>query len=325
MTDAISSNNSKPEFYGDFTALSALKHDARADNPQALRKAAQQFESLFTEMMLKSMRAANFGDSLTGSDEVDFYQSMFDQQLSLQMAKGRGTGLADMLVQQLARSGLASTSVADAEADADADADASVTVPVLAPTAASQSLREQGLPAPASRVVPLSSTVTPDISQVPTTPNDFVRCLWPHAQSAAKKLGVDPTMLVAQAALETGWGKHVPDNADGSSSLNLFGIKANKSWDGDSVTARTLEYEQGSPIQKAERFKSYASMADCFADYAQLIGGKARYQGVLNAGHDAHQFAQSLQRGGYATDPAYANKLQSVARSVNALMRGAGG
>jgi flagellar protein FlgJ len=279
MTDA----SSKAGFYGDFTALSALKREARAENPQALRQAAQQFESLFTEMMLKSMRAASFGDSLTSSDEVEFYQGMFDQQLSTQLAKGKGMGLADMLVQQLTRAGLASKAASDE----------------------------------VNRDVGLKPDLPPNLQAA--TPEEFVRCVLPHAQAAAKQLGVDPAMLVAQAALETGWGKHIPSNADGSSSLNLFGIKASAAWQGESTTASTLEYVQGAALPQSARFKSYSSMADCFADYAQLLGS-ARYQGVINAGGNASQFAHSLQRGGYATDPAYSDKLQATARSVSTLL-----
>lgn len=293
MSDATTS----AKFYGDFSALSALKREARAENPQALRQAAQQFESLFTEMMLKSMRAASFGDELTGSNEVEFYQGMFDQQLSAQLSKGKGMGLADMLVQQLVRSGLEAPSTA-AAASGYAVGRTSVRLD-----------QDVGL--------------RPDLQAA--TPAEFVSCIWPHAQKAAQALGVDPATLVAHAALETGWGKHVPSNADGSSSFNLFGIKASSDWRGNSAAASTLEYEQDMPVQQVAQFKSYTSLTDCFADYAQLLGSKARYQGAVNSGSNASQFAQSLQRGGYATDPGYSDKLQSVARSVNSLLGKAGG
>lgn len=292
-------------FYGDFTALSALKRDARADQPQALRKAAQQFESLFTEMMLKSMRSASFGDALTGSQEVDFYQGMFDQQLSLQLSKGKGMGLADMLVQQLARTGL-DTQTAQPTA--------------VATTAPVQTATHQAAVVQSTPVVSSASVSTPSSLLSAETPSEFVRCVWPHAQQAAQRLGVDPAMLVAHAALETGWGKHVPTNQDGSSSLNLFGIKAGRSWQGEHAANSTLEYVNGQPVEQLANFKSYSSMADCFADYAQVLGQQPRYQGLLNAGNNANQFASGLQRGGYATDPHYSDKLQSVMRSVTSLI-----
>ncbi len=313
----MTSPTSSTGFYGDFNALSVLKKDARTNNPQALRQAAQQFESLFTEMMLKSMRAAHFGDSLTSSDEVEFYQGMFDQQLSLQMSKGKGMGLADMLVQQLARSGLAAKSDDPAAVQPKAipvtnqDDKSEVRVPAIQPDKSSSA---------SSSKEPVSSTSM--LSSA--SPEDFVRCVWPHAQSAAQRLGVDPAMLVAHAALETGWGKHVPSNEDGSSSLNLFGIKASGAWQGNSATNATLEYVEGKPVQQMASFKSYSSMSDCFADYARMLGNDPRYQGVRNAGSNGTQFAHTLQSGGYATDPAYSDKLQSVMRSVSSLLGRAG-
>jgi flagellar protein FlgJ len=147
--------------------------------------------------------------------------------------------------------------------------------------------------------------------------------LLPHAQVAAQQLGVDAATLVAHAALETGWGKHMPSNADGSSSFNMFGIKAAAGWQGQSVGATTLEYEQGVAVKRVERFKSYDSPADCFGDYAKLLSGAERYTTARNSGNNANQFAQSLQQGGYATDPNYANKLRAVAGAVRAIQIGA--
>jgi flagellar protein FlgJ len=144
----------------------------------------------------------------------------------------------------------------------------------------------------------------------------------PHAQDAAQQLGVDPATLVAHAALETGWGKHMPINADGSTSFNLFGIKATHAWQGQSAGATTVEYERGVAVKRTAQFKSYDSPADCFGDYAKLLGGSSRYAAARNSGDNAHQFAQSLQQGGYATDPLYANKLRAIAGVVRTLQVG---
>ncbi|MGC3979875.1 MAG: flagellar assembly peptidoglycan hydrolase FlgJ [Steroidobacteraceae bacterium] len=329
-------------FYGDFGSLAALKRDAKTESPQALRAAAQQFESLFTNMMLKSMRSASFGDSLTGGNDVEFYQGMYDQQLAVQLSKGKGMGLADMLVQQLSRTGLASgattaattsstTTTTDVAAvndpahrqallnvvrsmidqGSDADSDSSSSFDSLA------ALAQLNSSMPSIKSDSASSAATQNWP--PASPADFVQQLMPQAQEAAKQLGVDPSMLVAHAALETGWGKHVPCAADGSSSFNLFGIKTSSEWQGKHLDATTLEYEQGVAVNKVERFKAYDSPADCFADYAQLVGGARRYSGARNAGSDSLQFAQGLQQGGYATDPQYANKLHAVAGAVQAL------
>lgn len=338
-------------FYADFGSLAALKRDARTDSPQALRAAAQQFESLFTNMMLKSMRAASFGDALTGSSDVEFYQGMFDQQLAVQMSKGRGMGLADMLVQQLTRSGLAGSAGAQAATTLQSSATAAASIATQASGTTTGSDRQALLNAVRavldaqagaasgdsdsleSFALPdsLQAQSMPDFSTAtnvdaasaqqwpPTSPADFVRQMLPQAQAAASKLGVDATTLVAHAALETGWGKHVPCAADGSSSFNLFGIKAGSDWQGGKLDASTLEFEQGAFVRKVERFKAYDSPADCFEDYAQLLGNARRYATARNAGSDSLQFAQGLQRGGYATDPDYASKLHAVANAVQSL------
>lgn len=270
----------------DFSALAALKNDAKAQDPSALKEAAKQFESLFTQMLLKSMRDANrsFGeDSLFGSSQGDFYQDMFDDQISLQLSKGKGLGLADMLVQQLTRAGMVQSS-----------------------DAASQT----------------PATETPsnaDHQPLAKSKDDFVRMMWPHAQRAGHALGVDPSALVAQAALESGWGRAVPSQASGSSSFNLFGIKAGANWNGATAHVPTLEFEAGVPVRRVERFRAYTSPAESFNDYARLIAGNPRYENARGAGGDVATFASALQEGGYATDPNYAQKVVAVADEVRAL------
>lgn len=318
-------------FYADFGSLAALKRDAKVDSQKALRAAAQQFESLFTDMMLKSMRAASFGDAMTGSDEVEMYQGMFDQQLSMQLAKGKGLGLADMLVQQLTRSGLVPQA---GNVDAAVQTEASVPVGrVSHPTENMSGNAEADKPDLQTTDAITATTPQLDVADVsssaataagaanwpPASPAEFVQTLLPHAEVAAKALGVDPATLVAHAALETGWGKHVPCNADGSSSFNLFGIKATPAWQGHSIGAATVEFEQGVAVKRVERFKAYDSPADCFGDYAKLLGGAERYAGARNSGSNAAQFAHSLQQGGYATDPHYASKLRTVAGAVRTI------
>jgi flagellar protein FlgJ len=307
---------SNANFYADFGSLSALKRDAKADSQKALRAVAQQFESLFTDMMLKSMRQASIGDSMTGSDAVDMYQGMFDQQLSLQMSKGRGIGLADMLVQQLSRTGVApGASATGATKPTPSDTVAPVTGAITQPGATVSSDTGASTSNPANAI----STDETQLDWPPATPEEFVQRLLPHAQAAAQQLAVDPATLVAHAALETGWGKHMPTNADGSTSFNLFGIKATQSWQGQSAGATTLEYEQGVAVRRVAQFRSYDSPADCFSDYAKLLAGSSRYSATHNSGDNAHQFAQSLQQGGYATDPLYASKLRAVAGVVRAI------
>lgn len=143
----------------------------------------------------------------------------------------------------------------------------------------------------------------------------------PHAERAARAIGVDPHALLAQAALETGWGKSVPNTAAGTSSCNLFGIKAGSSWSGATVNIPTLEFEQGVAVRKVERFRSYDSPAASFEDYARLIASNDRYENARGAGADIATFATALQEGGYATDPQYARKLVAVAEQLRAIDR----
>lgn len=267
------------KFFADFQGIASLKNDAKAQAPTALKEAARQFESLFTQMLLKSMREANksFGeDSLFGSDQADMYQDMFDDQIAMQMSKGKGLGLADMLVRQL-QGGVSGA-------------------------------------APASETQGTGQTPGP----IAASKEEFLRKLRPHAEQAAREIGVDPDALLAQAALETGWGRSVPGNAQGDSSFNLFGIKAGSQWSGATVNVPTLEFESGIPVRKVERFRAYDSPADSFRDYAALIRDSARYANARGAGDNVEAFATALQQGGYATDPHYAQKIAAVASEVRA-------
>jgi len=290
----MSIQTDKAGFYGDFSALAELKKEARAQSPDALRKAAQEFESLFTNMMLKSMRAASFGDALTGSSDMDFYQSMYDQQLATQLSKGKGMGLADMLVEQLTRSQPTSTGV--------------TATPGASSTGTSS--------APAATAV--APTNTSSTANAPTAQAKFVAEMLPHAEQAARKLGVSPELLVAHAALETGWGQHVPRNAGGDSSNNYFGIKANGAWRGSSVMNMTLEYQDGMSSTQQAAFRSYSSPRDTFADYSRVLA-QPRYAALHGAGSNGERFANALQAGGYATDPHYADKLRRVIASVREM------
>ena len=273
-------------FFADFQGIAALKNDAKAQAPTALKEAARQFESLFTQMLLKSMREANksFGeDSLFGSDQADMYQDMFDDQIAMQLSKGKGLGLADMLVKQLQQG---------------VSPGAESPHPTLPPAA--------------------GGGVGGGANALTLSKDDFISRLRPHAEASARELGVDPNALLAQAALETGWGRSVPCNANGECSFNLFGIKAGSQWSGATVNVPTLEFEEGVAVRKVERFRAYDSPADSFRDYAALIRDSSRYANARGAGDNVEAFAAALQQGGYATDPHYAQKIAAVASEVRA-------
>jgi flagellar protein FlgJ len=269
-----------PSFYADFQGLERLRASAGRQDPAALREAARQFEALFTAMMLKSMREGSLAQGLGDSEETKTYQDMYDQQIALQMAHGKGLGLADMLMQQLTRSQAAQPSAAAA------------TTPAIAAAAA-----------------PVSSA-----QQV-----SFVRALEPLAQRAGARLGVAPDTLIAQAALETGWGKNQPTDATGHVSANLFGVKAGGAWQGSAVTSPTTEYLHGQPLTTSARFRSYDNAAQSVGDYVSLLSHDPRYAAALGTGADVHAFADGLQRGGYATDPDYANKLAATVATLRQL------
>jgi flagellar protein FlgJ len=304
--------------------LSALKEAVTKHSPQALRQAAQQFESLFTGMVLKSMRQANFGDSLMGSDQEDMYQDMYDDQIAAEISKGRGLGLADRLVQQLRGGGIGG---ADRESSIAADAASHSTSPASSTSAiSSSSATVPTRPAPAARETSRTSASAPATTASTSTSQSacpssaqqlqFAQSLWPQAQQAARQLGVSPVSLVAQAALETDWGRSMPRTAGGSTSNNLFGIKAGGGWEGASVQSNTQEYDSGTATAVKAQFRSYATPGQCFQDYVSLLQRSPRYAGALGTGANTQAFAAGLQRGGYATDPAYATKLGAVANTL---------
>jgi flagellar protein FlgJ len=283
--------------------LAALKAGVHQQSPEALREAARQFESLLARMMIRSMREASLGEGLLDSEQGDLYQDMLDQQWAVELTRGRGLGLADLLIRQLSGVGAPVPATDDPAGQAEASG--------VAPTAARA--------APAPRV---SASAT-DRGWPPRSREEFVAALWPHAVSAGRELGVDPATVVSHAALETGWGRSLPQRADGVTSYNLFGIKATGGWREVAAAADTVEYERGRAVSRTEQFRAYGSLAEGMRDYARLIAGSPRYAAALNAGADAGAYAAALQRGGYATDPCYATKLVRVAESVQSVLRGA--
>lgn len=281
--------------YNDFGALASLRTEARADAEATLDEVAQQFESLFVQMMLKSMRDATMKGGLFDSHQLETYEQMFDQQLSLDLARQGGVGLADVIVRQLG--GPASNPTTGA---AGLDAYRARALP-LGATQNSLDVPEGGAAEPTSRLAgPLAST-----------PAEFIERLRPLASGAARELGVDPDVLIAQAALETGWGQRVIADGHGSSN-NLFNIKAGPAWSGPTVEVATIEYRDGVAVRENAAFRAYATPADSFSDYVVLIRDNPRYAAALDAAGDGAVYLRSLQAAGYATDPAYADKILAI-------------
>ena len=288
--DAMKSVNT----WTDLSGFSALRQSAQNDAKSALPVVAKQFESIFTQMMLKSMRDASGDDSLFDSQGGDAWRDMFDQQLSIQLSQhGNGLGIAQMLMRQLGG----------------ADAGKGVDKGTLASVNDDWRQRLRSVAGTARAVGSQAMKWLPEDAQ------DFVRKLAPYAQEAAQKLGVSVRAVLAQAALETQWGQHMPADTNGDSSNNLFGMKAGSSWGGDSVSVPTVEFEDGVAVRRRAQFRSYKDPGESFADYAQLIAENPRYASALNHGEDVLGFARGLVDGGYATDPSYAQKLAAIANS----------
>ena len=310
-----------PSVYTDLQGLAQLRQRARAEggehSPETLRQVAGQFEALFVQQMLKTMRESTLNEGLMDSDQSKFYQGMFDQQIALEMTRGKGLGLADMLVRQL---GGSSPTDAEQRIREPADPFLGPAAPLRRPQPANYA-QHMGPPAPVSERGTAAAAVVdmplPDVELAEWRPQDreqFVADLWPHAEQAAQQLGVDPRVLLAQAALETGWGQHIMQRRDGRSSHNLFGIKADGRWDGAQVSHRTVEFRHGVLQREQAAFRAYPTPAHSLADYADFIRGNPRYADALGSA-DPRRYATELQRAGYATDPAYARKIMNIYNS----------
>lgn len=312
--------------YTDFQGLAELRGQARQGSPQALEVAAKQFEAYLVQQLLRTGRDASLGDGIMDDKDADLYHDLFDKQIAECVSQGKGLGIAQMLVQQVQR--LQGTQPATGVASPARAATAAPAEPSGGAQQAQTAVQQQdSIPSAATAVSPVASeellktkqeAVAPLPAAADSAPvrfenaQEFVAALMPSAQQVGAELGVDPRLLVAQAALETGWGKSIIHNSDGTSSHNLFNIKANRGWDGAVASARTLEYENGGMVKVGARFRSYASFADSFRDYLQFLRSNPRYGEALQQTHDPAAYAQSLQAAGYATDPRYADKIMTI-------------
>ena len=253
-----------------------------AEEQATLREVAQQFESLFTHMLMKNMRSASLGEGAMDSEQGKFYRDMFDQEMAGALSKNSGLGIADMLMRQFGAE------------------------------------PQEVIRRPTLQSVPTASSATAPLEVAPSEPHPdpntrFVQRILPYARKAAAMLKVAPQFLIAQAALETGWGRHPIRTASGADSNNLFGIKAGSRWDGQRAAVQTQEYVHGQAHTVRADFRAYDSVAESFEDYARLLLNAPRYKDALGKGNNGAQFAEALQRGGYATDPQYADKILRIA------------
>lgn len=306
----------------DPSGLRDLGRAAQSGGDEALEAVAREFEAMLIGQMLKQMREASLGDGLFDNEQSKMYLEMQDQEFAKAMSQGDGIGLREVLMQQLSQQ-----SQPQAAALHDPERQASLELPQRRGDLNFQRMSDQerelepvvpmrpvrGDPdGDASEFRRLGGQATPlAINWPPRDPSEFVATLEPLAREAAADLGVEPGILLAQSALETGWGRHVPSRENGQPSFNLFGIKADSRWNGDQVAVGTLEYRDGVAQREQARFRAYADPADSFADYVDFIRNNPRYHRALQAGDDV-QYIRELQAAGYATDPAYADKVLRV-------------
>ncbi len=374
------------DVYTELQGLNDIKRQAREDKAAALKQVAQQFESMFVTMMMKSMRDANrvFGEgNFLKSNESEFYQDMFDSQMSLSLAKGQGIGLAESLYRQLAgqidgiepdtamgsaninaiqnhsKHGypvsapvsapvLKAVRMVDAMVEIDrvleenaSEPSASATAPAVSPVIdpdddekwhqvisssgsefqiQEQQVLDKGADLNLAKVADRQTTGFPNARsvaspadvQVFASPEHFVTALFPIAKKIENETGMDARFMLAQSALETGWGKHMIEGEGHQVSFNLFGIKADHRWQGDSVTIVTTEFRDNTPIKQRASFRRYDSYEASFRDYVDFLKTNPRYQEATKLFAQPEALAKELQDAGYATDPEYSQKIKRI-------------
>lgn len=274
-------------FVLDASASINLRQKLKEDSREGIRQAAQEFEGMLLQMMLKSMRDATPSDGLLDSDQTRFFTTILDQQMAHDLSAKDTFGFAQLIERQLGRD----TSSSDAT------------------EVALQRFRQAAFEKKAASSAAALAGDAP--ASAPGSGREYVDRIWPHAVEAAKTLGVPARFLVAHSALESGWGKSEIRLADGSPSYNVFGVKAGSGWQGPTVEVTTTEYENGAAHSVRDKFRVYGSYGEAFQDYARMLRGNSRFADVLGQ-QDGTRFAQSLQRSGYATDPGYADKLGRI-------------
>ncbi|HHB11750.1 MAG TPA: flagellar assembly peptidoglycan hydrolase FlgJ [Chromatiales bacterium] len=294
--------------YTDFSGLTALRAQAQRDPKAALAEAARQFEAYFIQQLLKAARDAGMGGGLLDGEQSGFYQELYHQQLAIALARTGRFGIARILEQQVGAGIPQPGSTAPV-----------VPSPAGVPSAVQRARMGHGagpgLETRSSEVTGGRGEARPEETNPAfASPADFVTRLWPHARRAAARIGVDPRVLIAQAALETGWGRALPRTPEGRSSHNLFGIKAHGAWRGPVAPARSLEFEGGAMVARRAAFRVYESYAESFDDYAAFLQHNPRYARALQEAADPERFVRALQRAGYATDPNYAEKVLGILR-----------
>ncbi|NOH94752.1 flagellar assembly peptidoglycan hydrolase FlgJ [Vibrio sp. AIC-3] len=301
-------NNNDIGFIHDIGSLDRLRQQAvngeEGSEKEALTAAAKQFESIFTSMLFKSMRDANssFKSDMLNSQNEQFYRQMQDDQMASELSASGSLGLADMIVAQLSAGQASDTSEEKVRSEG---FDASLQRPQYSGRSEER----------ASDVQPAQAAKQPVSLD---SPESFVTSMKPYAEKAASALGVDSSLLLAQAALETGWGSKMVKNSLGNSN-NLFNIKADRSWKGDKVATQTLEFHGKTAVKESASFRSYSNFEDSFNDYVKFLNENPRYETALQHQGNSENFIKGIHQAGYATDPNYADKVLRVKAKIDEM------
>jgi flagellar protein FlgJ len=308
MDDKISLSS---RVYTDIQGLKQLQY--HADSPAAKKEVAQQFESLLMQMVLSSMREANKAFSGGSTNQMDMYQDLFDKQISLSMStSGQGfAGMVEKSIDQMQSPHADTSKLAPQRSVPTAEVPAKISEvkAVAAPTEVKQVEQPMNKPAPAFKPEAVEAEKEQETF---SSPEDFMKKLWASAKHAASLIGASPELLLAQAALETNWGKNIiPDGKD-TSTHNLFNVKAGSGWNNKVATIKTLEEKDGVIAKEKSNFRSYASFKESFMDYVNLLKKNDRYSESVSKAGNPEQFTSALQSAGYATDQNYANKIMKI-------------
>lgn len=306
--------------YFDLQGLEELRQKTKTNDKETIREVANQFESMFASMLIKSMREANEAfetESPFNNQQTKFYTDMQDKQLALDISRHGTLGLADALVRQLDP-----TSIQRPQSIPENQL-------IMPNTDKSKefSLKEekkvQEFNKPDQLQVSIKESKQDFISNDKvkkadfSSPSSFIQTLLPYAKKAAKALGVSPEVIIAQSALETGWGQKIIKKSDQESSFNLFNIKSQQGWQGESVNKSSLEVEDGIGVQRNSNFRVYDNLQESFKDYIDFITSNQRYGEALQQSNNADRYIEELQQAGYATDPQYAEKVKTIMNSDN--------
>ena len=353
------------QLYTDFQGLASLKRGADQRTPEAIKAVAEQFEAIFMQMMLKSMRDASPNEGLFQSQSLEQFQDLYDKQLTNSLSSQQhGIGLAEVIERQLGGkdygdtfSGGETSSPPERTGNLLFQLRKSQNIALVEKTSVSPEVRVETLNTVNINHSTMQVPVTSDMgSESPSrtkinrlqvadgearvhsmktkplfnmtpleplrdtisdpehfdTPQDFINHLYPMAERAGAKLGVEPKTLIAQAALETGWGHYIIRDGEGNNSFNLFNIKSGSSWSGDVVAKKTLEFSKGIPYQEVAPFRAYDGYQQSFDDYVTFLKDSPRYTDALSHAGDSKRYLQELQSAGYATDPDYAKKISLI-------------